>query len=54
MIRERMIVVVSPRRSKVAADLRGKVEADVSKRASVEARSIGLGAMLGVAEVSVM
>jgi hypothetical protein len=36
------------------ADLRGKVEAEVSKRASVEARSIGLGAMLGVAEVSVM
>ncbi len=48
-----MIVVVSPRR-KMKAHLRGKVEAEVSKRASVEARSIGLGAMLGVAEVSVM
>lgn len=50
MIRGRMIVVVSPRRSKAKADLRGKVEAEVSKRASVEARSIGLGVMLGVAK----
>ena len=36
------------------ADLRGKVEAEVSKRASIEARSIDLGAMLGVTEVRVM